>query len=271
MKHYAVVLLPLLLAACFLSPMAMAQDTFRLTVLGYQWTTTHNTMTFTWPGHSNTSCNGNTYMNGNISNNGDIYANGTSSSTCSTTFTPPSSQNIDIRKPVVYILAESDTSRMVMTCTRNVRWSQCHALNPGAFLGRIEKGHLEVQATLGKKDEWIKFDVVQQTAISGQSSNAATPASPGDGTMSAARVVEMLNSRFVADKVVGYAESAGDTLTIHSEPASGMRFHMMLADKRELETLRAAGFKTVLYTNDADVNLKGDVESGRIETQRASK
>src|SRR5208282_241802 len=102
-------------------------------------------------------------------------------------------------------------------------------------------------------------------------SNAATPASPGDGTMSAARVVEMLNSRFVADKVVGYAEGAGDTLTIHSEPASGMRFHMMLADKRELETLRAAGFKTVLYTNDADVNLKGDVESGRIETQRASK
>ena len=57
---------------------------------------------------------------------------------------------------------------MVLTCTRNVRWSQCHALNPGAFLGRNDHGHFEVQALLGKaKEEWVKFDIVQQTAISG--------------------------------------------------------------------------------------------------------
>lgn len=58
---------------------------------------------------------------------------------------------------------------MVMTCTRNVRWSQCHALNPGPFLARNDRGHFEVQALSGKgKEEWIRFDIVQQTAISGQ-------------------------------------------------------------------------------------------------------
>jgi len=62
---------------------------------------------------------------------------------------------------------------MVLTCTRHVRWSQCHALNPGQFLARIDKGHFEVQALFGKgKEEWVRFDVVQQTAISRQESPA---------------------------------------------------------------------------------------------------
>jgi hypothetical protein len=62
---------------------------------------------------------------------------------------------------------------MILTCTRNVRWSQCHALNPGEFLGRNDNGHFEVQALFGKgKEEWIKFDVVQQTAIARQQPQA---------------------------------------------------------------------------------------------------
>jgi hypothetical protein len=62
---------------------------------------------------------------------------------------------------------------MVLTCTRNVRWSQCQALNPGQFLARMENGHFEVQGVSGKgKEEWVKFDIVQQTAISRQ---APTP------------------------------------------------------------------------------------------------
>ena len=69
---------------------------------------------------------------------------------------------------------------MVLTCTRNVRWSQCHALNPGMFLARNDNGHFEVQALLGKgKDEWIKFDVVQQTAITKQ--QPQTPPGTGSG------------------------------------------------------------------------------------------
>jgi hypothetical protein len=146
------------------------EDTFRLTVLGFQWTTSHKTLTFSWPGHANTSCSGSTNMNGYISSGGNISAAGTSSDTCSTTYTPPTTHNIDSQKPVLFIVAETENSRMVLTCTRNVRWSQCHSLNPGRFLGRNDKGNFEVQAFFGKgkKEEWVKFDVVQQIAISSQ-------------------------------------------------------------------------------------------------------
>ncbi|HTR48349.1 MAG TPA: hypothetical protein VMM16_13275 [Verrucomicrobiae bacterium] len=156
------------------------ESNFQIDVLSYQWTTTHNTLTFTYPGSASTSCNGNASMNGYVSGGGNIYANGTSSSTCSTSYTPPSTQDIDIQKPVVYILADSETTRMILACTRNVRWSQCHALNPGRFVARINNGHFEVQALSNKnKEEWIRFDVVQQAAISRQQAQpvSAQPAS----------------------------------------------------------------------------------------------
>ena len=157
----------LIFAALLSGSTALAQEnTLRLTVLAYEWTTTHKTLTFSWPGSSNSSCNGNTNVNGSISNTGNFSANASTSSSCYTSYTPPSNQTIEILKPVVYILADSDTSRMILTCTRNVRWSQCHALNPGPFLARTNNGHFEVQALLGKgKEEWVKVDVVQQTAI----------------------------------------------------------------------------------------------------------
>jgi hypothetical protein len=160
----------LILTALLFAPVLRAQeDTFRLTVLAYEWTTTHKTVTFSWPGHANTSCNGNMDMRAYDTGGGSISASGTTSSTCSTTYTPPTNQNIDIQKPVVFILAETQSSRMVLTCTRNVRWSQCHALNPGVFLARNDHGHFEVQAEFGKgKEGWVKFDIVQQTAISSQ-------------------------------------------------------------------------------------------------------
>lgn len=167
----------LLLAVLLLgTPLMWAQEnTFRITVLSYQWTTTHRTLTFSWPGYANTSCNGNMNMDAYVSGGGNISASGTSSDTCSTTYTPPSDQSIDVQKPVVYILANSESSRMVLTCTRNVRWSQCHALNPGSFLARNDKGHFEVQGLLGKgKEEWIRFDVVQQTALSQQKPQTAS-------------------------------------------------------------------------------------------------
>jgi hypothetical protein len=157
----------LLLVPLLCSTFLRAQDnTFRLTVLGFEWTTTHQTVTFSWPGSASTSCNGTSNMNGYVSGT-NISANGTSSSTCSTSFTPPSNQNIDIQKPVVFILADTETDRLVMTCTRNVRWSQCHGLNPGYFLARNDNGHFEVQARSDKgKEEWVKFDVVQRSVIS---------------------------------------------------------------------------------------------------------
>jgi hypothetical protein len=154
--------------------MQAQDDTFRITVLSYQWTTTHKTLTFSTPGTANTSCNGTDNATA-YGSGGNVYANGTTSNNCSTTYTPPSSQNIDVQKPVVYILADSDTNRMILTCTRNVLWSQCEALNPGVFLARMNKGHFEVEGTSGKgKEEWVKFDIVQQTAITKQMPPATT-------------------------------------------------------------------------------------------------
>ncbi|HJY83114.1 MAG TPA: hypothetical protein VKK81_18775 [Candidatus Binatia bacterium] len=96
-----------------------------------------------------------------------ISGSGTTSSSCTTSYTPPTNQTIDIQKPVVFILADTETNRLILTCTRNVRWSQCHALNPGNFSARMDKGHFEVQAMSDKgKEGWIKFDVVQQTTLS---------------------------------------------------------------------------------------------------------
>jgi hypothetical protein len=160
-----------------ISPALKAQeDTFRLRVLAYQWTTTHNTMTFSWPGYANTSCNGNSTINGYTYGN-NVSATGTSSASCNTTYTPPTNENIDIQKPVVFILADTETSRLIFTCTRNVRWSQCHALNPGFFMARNDKGHFEIQAVSGKgKEEWIRFDIVQQNAVNRQETEIRTVA-----------------------------------------------------------------------------------------------
>lgn len=160
----AATLLPVVVTAvCFAQ-----ETTFRIRVLAYQWTTTHQTLTFSWPGYANTSCTGNDSVNGYVSSTGNIYASGTSSNNCSTVYTPPSNQNIDIQKPVVFIVADTLSDRLVFTCTRNVRWSQCHALNPGDFIARIDKGHFEVQGITKGKEEWVKFDVVQKTAINRQ-------------------------------------------------------------------------------------------------------
>jgi hypothetical protein len=152
------------------------ENTFRLRVLAYQWTTTHKTVTFTWPGYGTTSCNGSSTVNAYAYGN-NISGNGTSSSSCYTTYTPPMNQQINIQKPVVFILADTESTRMILTCTRNVRWSQCHALNPGLFLARNDKGHFEVQALSGKgKEEWIRFDIIQQNAITRQETQASTVA-----------------------------------------------------------------------------------------------
>ena len=132
----------------------------------YQWTTSHNRVSFTWQGHSNTSCNGTSNGTGYASGSGTFSANGTSYESCSTTFTPPNTQTIDVQKPVVFVLAETANSRMVLSCTRNVRWSQCEALSPGFWLARFDRGHFEVQGGNSKgKAYWVRFDVVQQSAI----------------------------------------------------------------------------------------------------------
>src|ERR1700677_1836643 len=153
----------LMLAATLLlfATAVRAQQTMTINVLAEQWTTTHHPFTWTTAGRASSSCTGTETINGNYTattngnyTNGNISANGNSNSNCSGTFTPPSSQTIDVQKPVVYVLAESNTTRMVLSCTRQVRFgSQCEGLNPGTFNARIDdKGHFEVEAMKGKKD-----------------------------------------------------------------------------------------------------------------------
>lgn len=166
----------LLIALFLCASVAWAQDqTFSLNVLGYQWTTTHRALTFTWAGHADSTCNGNSNLNGYVSSGGNFTAYGTSYGSCSATYTPPVNQTIDIRKPVMYVLAQTEHRRMVLTCTRNVRWSQCHALNPGEFTARMNRGYLEVEALSNRgKAKWVKFDVLEQFLISSPQPQAVT-------------------------------------------------------------------------------------------------
>lgn len=82
--------------------------------------------------------------------------------------------------------------------------------------------------------------------------------------------VESVNSYFKSNNLVGYAESSGDTLTVHSERASAMRFHMNVADKQEMQSYRTAGFKTFVYTNDSDQRFTYDLVTEQIVTPRVS-
>jgi hypothetical protein len=65
-------------------------------------------------------------------------------------------------------------------------------LNPGGFLARIDNGHFEVQGKSPKgKEEWVKFDIAQQTALSNQQlSNASPPPPSGDHQTQATAIDE---------------------------------------------------------------------------------
>jgi hypothetical protein len=142
-----------------------AQSDIRLQVLSYQWTTSHQPLHFSWRGQSTTSCSSSSNIQGSLSENGNFNAYGTSNGMCDTTFTPPGNETIDIRKPVVYILAETESSRMMLSCTRNVRWSQCEALSPGIYQARNMNGHFEVASFRNDKALWTRYEIVQQTAV----------------------------------------------------------------------------------------------------------
>jgi hypothetical protein len=78
------------------------------------------------------------------------------------------------------------------------------------------------------------------------------------------KIVNADNAAFKKEGVMGYAEVSGDKLTVHSERASAMRFHMTLSDPRYMSYLRRSGLTTVVYTNDADQTFVYDVKSGQI-------
>ena len=78
------------------------------------------------------------------------------------------------------------------------------------------------------------------------------------------KLVNGINTLLQKDGALGYAEILGNRLTVHSERASSMRFHMVLANERQLSYLRRAGVATFYYTNDADQNFMYDVNSAQV-------
>src|SRR5215467_6680539 len=134
------------------------EETFSLNVHAYEWSTNHQTMTFSWPGYADTSCRGNT---------------------CTTTYTPPIHRDYDAQYPEVYILADTATRRLVLTCTRYWGGSKCFALDPDVYTARWKKGYLEVQV-FGKKnkEEWIKYAVQQESVITKQAPPKPEPSKP---------------------------------------------------------------------------------------------
>lgn len=87
---------------------------------------------------------------------------------------------------------------------------------------------------------------------------------PGTLVVTKEKLIEAENAGFITAKVAGYAESSEDTFTIHSERASDMRFHMLLANKQQMEYFRMAGIKTLVYTNDSDQRFTYDFVAGHV-------
>lgn len=78
------------------------------------------------------------------------------------------------------------------------------------------------------------------------------------------KLINAIGASFQKEGVMGYAEISGDKLTVHSERASAMRFHMILAHQRGLAMVRRAGIATYVYTNDADQTFVYDMKAGQI-------
>lgn len=83
------------------------------------------------------------------------------------------------------------------------------------------------------------------------------------GTLSRQQVINLLNKNFVSQNVAGYAEVSGDTLTLHSERATEMRFHMLL-NGQMLSLFHKINVKTFLYTNDKDQKYVYDVVTDHV-------
>src|ERR1019366_4916830 len=64
--------------------------------------------------------------------------------------------------------------------------------------------------------------------------------------------IDSFNDGMRKQGVAGYAEMTGDVLTVHSERASAVRFHALLANTAVMDSLHQMGFTTMVYTNEAD-------------------
>jgi hypothetical protein len=80
------------------------------------------------------------------------------------------------------------------------------------------------------------------------------------------RFIDGQRRAFLKNGVAGYAEFSGDTLIIHSERASAIRFHAGVSDVKFLTLFRSMNANTYIYTNDADQRFEFDVAHNREVT-----
>jgi hypothetical protein len=101
----------------------------------------------------------------------------------------------------------------------------------------------------------------------GKIDDSSTPAALSDQSSKRDGVVKLFNESFQKQGAVGYAEISGDQLIVHSEHASSMRFHTVLANQQIVGMLTDAGIAIFLYTNDADQHFTYDVKARKILDQ----
>jgi hypothetical protein len=77
-------------------------------------------------------------------------------------------------------------------------------------------------------------------------------------------LIKLINAAFEKEGADGYPEIVGDTLTVHSERATAMRFHMTLARPQMLSLFHRAGIATYIYTNDADQTFTHEFAKGAV-------
>lgn len=82
------------------------------------------------------------------------------------------------------------------------------------------------------------------------------------GTLSKQWVVDKYNREIQGEKLAGYVDSSGSTLTIHLESMSEMRFHMISVSP-EMAFVKAAGYQQLICTDDKDQKYTYDVLAGR--------
>lgn len=90
---------------------------------------------------------------------------------------------------------------------------------------------------------------------------------PGTPSPLYVRQVIISDDKVSAEKagLARYSTIDGDVLTTHSERASEMRLHMTLNDGVFPRRLKAAHITTWVYTNDKDVTLTYDVNTGQMK------
>ena len=105
----------------------------------------------------------------------------------------------------------------------------------------------EYLITTGVNPQGFDFGIGGPQIEAAPSETTAEP-SANSSNQSAARemLLKTINASFAKEGVAGYAEISGDKLTVHSERANEMRFHMLVSNQKFIAMMQEAGIATYL-------------------------